>query len=207
MQIFPKQADKGTEVSRAGWPSVRQAAHSFFASICQKMSSRNILICPDPRLRTVAKPVERFDQSLETLVEDMFTTMYEARGVGLAATQIDVHQRVFVTDCSEDHSDPRVFVNAEILAREGEVDSEEGCLSIPDVNETVTRTERVRVRAQDQHGETFELDADGLLAVCIQHELDHLDGKLFIDYLSSLKRQRIRKKLEKARRLAGEAVA
>ncbi|MGC9456482.1 MAG: peptide deformylase [Halothiobacillaceae bacterium] len=171
------------------------------------MSSRNILICPDPRLRTVAKPVERFDQSLETLVEDMFTTMYEARGVGLAATQIDVHQRVFVTDCSEDHSDPRVFVNAEILAREGEVDSEEGCLSIPDVNETVTRAERVRVRAQDQHGETFELDADGLLAVCIQHELDHLDGKLFIDYLSSLKRQRIRKKLEKARRLAGEAVA
>ncbi|MFP4154104.1 MAG: peptide deformylase [Halothiobacillaceae bacterium] len=171
------------------------------------MSSRNILICPDPRLRTVAKPVARFEAPLNTLVEDMFTTMYEARGIGLAATQVDVHQRVFVTDCSDDRSEPRVFVNAEIVERAGEVESEEGCLSIPDVNETVLRSERVLVRALDRHGDPFELEADGLLAICIQHELDHLNGKLFIDYLSSLKRQRIRKKLEKARRLAGEAIA
>jgi len=167
------------------------------------MSIRNILICPDDRLRTVAKPIEQFDADLETLVADMFETMYESRGVGLAATQIDVHQRLFVADCSEDKSDPRVFVNPVIVSAKGEVASEEGCLSIPDVTETVKRAETVTVRAQDQHGTEFELTTGGLMAICIQHELDHLDGKLFIDYLSSLKRQRIRKKLDKRRRLTG----
>jgi len=170
------------------------------------MSIRNILICPDDRLRIVAKPIETFDEALETLVADMFETMYEARGVGLAATQINEHCRLFVTDCSEERDDPLVFINPRILEREGEVDSEEGCLSIPEVNESIKRAEKVRVRAQDQHGNEFELDADGLLAICIQHELDHLNGKLFIDYLSSLKRQRIRKKLEKAQRQARGAI-
>jgi len=167
------------------------------------MSIRNILICPDDRLRTVAKPIEQFDAALETLVADMFETMYAHRGIGLAATQIDVHQRLFVTDCSEDKSDPRVFVNPVIVSAEGEVVSEEGCLSIPDVTETVKRAETVTVRARDQHGKEFELTTGGLMAICIQHELDHLNGKLFIDYLSSLKRQRIRKKLDKRRRLTG----
>ncbi|HHO70468.1 MAG TPA: peptide deformylase [Halothiobacillus sp.] len=167
------------------------------------MSIRNILIYPDERLRTVAKPIEQFDTDLESLIADMFETMYESRGIGLAATQIDVHQRLFVTDCSEDKSDPRVFVNPVIISAEGEVVSEEGCLSIPDVTETVKRAETVTVRAQDQHGKEFELTTGGLMAICIQHELDHLNGKLFIDYLSSLKRQRIRKKLAKRRRLTG----
>ena len=167
------------------------------------MSIRNILICPDDRLRTVAKPIEQFDANLEPLVADMFETMYAHRGIGLAATQIDVHQRLFVTDCSEDKSDPRVFVNPVIISAEGEVASEEGCLSIPDVTETIKRAETITVRARDQYGKEFELTTDGLMAICIQHELDHLNGKLFVDYLSSLKRQRIRKKLDKRRRLTG----
>jgi len=167
------------------------------------MSIRNILIYPDDRLRTVAKPIEQFDANLEPLVADMFETMYAHRGIGLAATQIDVHQRLFVTDCSEDKSDPRVFVNPVIISAEGEVASEEGCLSIPDVTETIKRAETITVRARDQYGKEFELTTDGLMAICIQHELDHLNGKLFVDYLSSLKRQRIRKKLDKRRRLTG----
>lgn len=164
------------------------------------MSYQDILIFPDERLRRVAEPVERFDADLARMVEDMFETMYEERGVGLAATQVDFHRRLFVADCSEQADDPRVFINPEIVQRIGEVDSEEGCLSIPGVRETVRRAELVQVRAHDVEGKPFELEADGLLAICIQHELDHLDGKLFIDYLSPLKRQRIRKKMEKAAR-------
>ncbi|HBR96201.1 MAG TPA: peptide deformylase [Gammaproteobacteria bacterium] len=167
------------------------------------MALRDILIFPHAHLRKVAKPVQTFDAALATLVEDMFETMYAAPGIGLAATQIDVHQQVIVMDISEDKNEPRVFINAELLSQEGEVEHEEGCLSIPGIYEKVKRPARVRVRAQDQHGETYELDADGLLAVCIQHEIDHLNGKLFIDYLSALKRDRIRKKLEKQTRRAG----
>jgi peptide deformylase len=164
------------------------------------MSYQEILIFPDDRLRRVAAPVDRFDTDLARRVEDMLETMYEERGVGLAATQIDFHRRLFVADCSEDGDDPRVFINPEIVERIGSVDSEEGCLSIPGIRETVSRAERVQVRALDVEGKPFELETDGLLSICIQHELDHLDGKLFIDYLSPLKRQRIRKKMEKAAR-------
>lgn len=164
------------------------------------MSYQEILIFPDDRLRRVAAPIDRFDTDLAGRVEDMLETMYEERGVGLAATQIDFHRRLFVADCSEDGDDPRVFINPEIVERIGSVDSEEGCLSIPGIRETVSRAERVQVRALDVEGKPFELETDGLLSICIQHELDHLDGKLFIDYLSPLKRQRIRKKMEKAAR-------
>lgn len=164
------------------------------------MSYQEILIFPDDRLRRVAAPIDRFDTDLARRVEDMLETMYEERGVGLAATQIDFHRRLFVADCSEDGDDPRVFINPEIVERIGSVDSEEGCLSIPGIRETVSRAERVQVRALDVEGKPFELETDGLLSICIQHELDHLDGKLFIDYLSPLKRQRIRKKMEKAAR-------
>jgi len=164
------------------------------------MSYQEILIFPDDRLRRVAAPVDRFDTDLARRVEDMLETMYEERGVGLAATQIDFHRRLFVADCSEDGDDPRVFINPEIVEHIGSVDSEEGCLSIPGIRETVSRAERVQVRALDAEGKPFELETDGLLSICIQHELDHLDGKLFIDYLSPLKRQRIRKKMEKAAR-------
>ncbi len=164
------------------------------------MSYQEILIFPDDRLRRVAAPVDRFDTDLARRVEDMLETMYEERGVGLAATQIDFHRRLFVADCSDDGDDPRVFINPEIVERIGSVDSEEGCLSIPGIRETVSRAERVQVRALDVEGKPFELETDGLLSICIQHELDHLDGKLFIDYLSPLKRQRIRKKMEKAAR-------
>jgi peptide deformylase len=140
------------------------------------------------------------DDEIRRLVDDMFETMYAAPGVGLAATQVDVHRRVLVADVSEDRSQPLCFINPEIIQREGTQMLEEGCLSVPGFFETVTRSERIRVRALDRAGETIELDADGLLAVCVQHEMDHLEGKLFVDYLSELKRQRIRKRLEKARK-------
>jgi peptide deformylase len=140
------------------------------------------------------------DDEVRRLVDDMFETMYAAPGVGLAATQVDVHRRLLVADVSEDRSRPLCFINPEIIHREGTQTLEEGCLSVPGFFETVVRSERVRVRALDRSGQPFELDADGLLAVCVQHEMDHLDGKLFVDYLSELKRQRIRKRLEKARR-------
>jgi len=130
----------------------------------------------------------------------MFETMYEAPGIGLAATQVDVHQRIIVIDISEDKNEPYVFINPEIIAREGVEQMDEGCLSVPGIYETVERAEWIKVRALDRHGQPFELETDGLLAVCIQHETDHLDGKLFVDYLSGLKRDRIRKKLEKLRR-------
>ena len=164
------------------------------------MSLRDILIYPDDRLREIARPVDSFEPALAELVDDMFETMYQERGIGLAATQIDEHRRLFVADVSEDRSGALAFVNPEILAREGAVESEEGCLSIPGINETIERAERIRVRAQDAQGKAFEQDLDGLLAICFQHELDHLDGRLFIDYLSPLKQQRIRKKMQKAAR-------
>jgi peptide deformylase len=166
------------------------------------MALRQILHHPDPRLRTRAAEVTQFDAELATLVDDMLDTMYHAPGIGLAATQINVHQRVIVVDVSTDRSEPLHFVNPELVATSGEEEMEEGCLSVPGIFETVRRAERIRVRARNRLGETFEMDADGLLAVCIQHEIDHLDGKLFVDYLSQLKQGRIRKKLEKEQRLA-----
>ena len=164
------------------------------------MALRTILEYPDPRLRTRAQPVIQFDAELQQLVDDMFETMYAAPGIGLAATQVDVHKRVIVIDVSEDHDQPLVFINPEILSRSGEEVSEEGCLSVPDNFAEVKRSSNVRVRARDRNGEVFESDYDGVLAVCIQHEMDHLEGKLFVDYLSDLKRERIRKKLDKERK-------
>ncbi len=161
-----------------------------------------ILHYPDARLRNCAKPVEVFDQKLEELTNSMLETMYHSSGIGLAATQIGVSQRVVVIDISETRDKPLSLINPEILEQEGEEVSEEGCLSVPTVYEKVARAERIKIKAQDKNGDTIEMVADGVLAVCIQHEIDHLDGKLFIDYLSGLKRQRIRKKLEKEARLA-----
>ncbi|MDJ0832786.1 MAG: peptide deformylase [Gammaproteobacteria bacterium] len=169
------------------------------------MALLNILEFPDPRLRTRAEAVTKFDEELKTLVSDMFDTMYEAPGIGLAATQVDVHKRLLVMDISEHKNDPMVLINPEILSSEGEEEMDEGCLSVPGYYETVRRAEKIRVRAQDQNGEFFELDADGLKAVCIQHEMDHLEGKLFVDYISNLKRDRIRKKLEKQHKQAARA--
>jgi len=161
------------------------------------MANLTILHFPDERLRTVAKPVEQVNDALRTLIDNMFETMYDAPGIGLAATQINVHKRLIVIDVSEEKDQPLVLINPEILEKGGEEEMDEGCLSVPGIYEKVQRAERVKVRAQDRNGEPFELEADGLLAVCIQHEIDHLDGKLFVDYLSTLKRQRIKKKLEK----------
>src|ERR1700684_1529684 len=164
------------------------------------MALRTILEFPDPRLRTRASPVTQFDAAWCTLIEDMLETMYAAPGIGLAATQVDVHKRVIVIDVSKDHDQPLVFINPEILSREGEENSEEGCLSVPDNFADVKRSAKVRVRAHDRNGEVFERDYDDVLAVCIQHEMDHLEGKLFVDYLSELKRQLIRRRLQKERR-------
>ena len=160
-----------------------------------------ILRYPDPRLHTRAAPVLKVDDSIRKLVADMAETMYEAPGIGLAATQVDVHQRVVVIDVSEDNSALLALVNPEIISRSGEQVCEEGCLSVPGIYDKVTRAEQVRVRALNQKGETFELDAEGLLAVCIQHELDHLDGKVFVEYLSKLKQTRIKGKLAKKARI------
>ena len=168
------------------------------------MAILEILHFPDPRLRTRAQPVAAVDDAVRRLVDDLFETMYAAPGIGLAATQVDVHRRVLVIDVSEDRSAPRCFINPEIVARDGEEEMDEGCLSVPGVYDKVRRAERIRVRALDRAGKPFELEADGLLAVCIQHEMDHLDGKLFVDYLSGLKRQRIRRKLEKEARHPSE---
>ncbi|MCK9530293.1 MAG: peptide deformylase [Gammaproteobacteria bacterium] len=164
------------------------------------MAILSILHFPDPRLTTRAQPVEQVDDDVRRLVADMFETMYSAPGIGLAATQVDVHRRVIVIDVSEEKNEPRVFINPEILSRDGMEEMEEGCLSVPGIYEKVRRAEHVKVRALDRDGQPFELEADGLLAVCIQHEIDHLEGKLFVDYLSQMKRQRIRKKLEKRER-------
>jgi peptide deformylase len=164
------------------------------------MARLQILEYPDPRLRTKAKPVEVFDGALAKLVADMFETMYLAPGVGLAATQVDVHKRLIVMDVSEGKDQPQVFCNPEILTEEGVGITEEGCLSVPGIFDEVKRAATVRARAQDVTGKTFEVDLEGLAAVCLQHEMDHLEGKLFVDYLSDLKRERIRKKLEKDRK-------
>ena len=166
------------------------------------MAIRTILHFPDPRLRTVAKPVAEVNDAIKTLVKDMAETMYDAPGIGLAATQINVHQRAIVIDITQEKNDLRVFINPEILEKRGEEEMEEGCLSVPGIYETVSRADWVRVRAQDENGHQFELETDGLLAVCVQHEIDHLDGKVFVDYLSRMKQQRIQKKLEKQSRAA-----
>ena len=164
------------------------------------MARLDILHYPDARLHTVAKPVKAVDDRIRKLVDDMAETMYAAPGIGLAATQVDVHERVVVIDISETHDQLRVFINPEIVAQSGTEESEEGCLSVPGIFDKVVRAERVTVRALDRDGKPFELDADGLLAVCIQHEMDHLKGKVFVDYLSNLKRNRIKAKLLKQAR-------
>jgi len=164
-----------------------------------------ILEFPDPRLRTRAArvdPVELATSAFQTLFDDMFETMYQAPGIGLAASQVDVHKRFMVIDVSEEHDAPRVFVNPTITARSGEQVYQEGCLSVPNIFADVTRAATITVEALDRHGQAFTLEADGLLAVCIQHEMDHLEGKLFVDYLSPLKREMVRKKLLKAKRSA-----
>ena len=161
------------------------------------MTKRVILEYPDSRLRTLANKVNVVDDDIRILINDMFETMYDARGIGLAATQINVHKRILVADTSVDKSDPRCFINPEIISREGEVDSEEGCLSVPGFYVSVSRSEKIIVSALDQEGNSFDYSLDGLLSICVQHEIDHLDGKLFVDYLSPLKRERLRKKILK----------
>jgi peptide deformylase len=169
------------------------------------MARLQILEYPDPRLRIRATPVTKVDAEIRSLVADMFATMYEAPGIGLAATQVDVHKRILVADVSEERNEPYCLINPEILSAEGRVEGEEGCLSVPDVYEVVERAERIRVRALNEQGEQFELEAEGLLAVCIQHEMDHLEGKLFVDYLSELKRERLKKRvIKKAKRVGDE---
>jgi peptide deformylase len=163
------------------------------------MSILNILHFPDPRLRNKAARVEVVDAQIRTLVDDMLETMYQAPGIGLAAVQVNVLKRVIVIDISEEKNQPLCLINPEILQSSGEEIMEEGCLSVPGIYENVKRAERITVRALNREGEAFELEVDGLLAVCIQHEMDHLEGKLFVDYLSEMKRKRIQKKLEKLR--------
>ena len=172
------------------------------------MTALTILEFPDPRLRICAQAVENVDERVRRIVDDMFATMYAAEGVGLAATQVDIHERIVVVDVSETHDRPLVFINP-VVEPLTEVcqDYEEGCLSVPGFRESVTRPERVRIRALDQDGKAMDVKATGLLAVCIQHEIDHLNGKLFVDYLSPLKRQRIRKKLEKLHKQSLSAIA
>lgn len=179
--------------------------YSIFDTVIQNrdgnhMAILNILQFPDPRLRNVARPVEQVDDAIRKFADDLLETMYAAPGIGLAATQVNVDKRVIVIDVSEDKSEPLYLINPEILELQGVEEMEEGCLSVPGVYETVQRADQVRIRALGLDGEPFEMEANDLLAVCIQHEIDHLDGKLFVDYLSQLKRTRIRKKLEKDQR-------
>ncbi len=164
------------------------------------MTKLAILEYPDPRLRKTAMPVERVDDAVGRLADDLLETMYAAKGIGLAATQCDVHRRVLVLDVSEAHDEPLVLINPQILHAEGSGPGEEGCLSVPDIYDKIQRATKIRVRALGRDGQPFEMDAEGLLGVCIQHEMDHLQGKLFVDYLSELKRQLIRRRLEKERR-------
>ena len=165
------------------------------------MAVLEILEFPDPRLRNKAKPVKAVTSELRTLIDDMLETMYAAPGIGLAATQVNVHQRLLVIDISDNHDDPQIFINPVITILDPELgEYDEGCLSVPGYYETVNRPQRVSVTALDREGESYTRDLDGLLAICLQHEIDHLEGKLFVDYLSPLKRQRIRKKLEKEHR-------
>ena len=167
------------------------------------MALLNILEYPDPRLRKVAAPVAAVTPEIQKLVRDMAETMYAAPGVGLAATQVNVHKRVIIIDVSETRDDLKVFINPEITAREGEVETEEGCLSVPGYYDKVTRAAKVTVRAQNDRGEHFELAVEGALAICVQHEMDHLVGKVFVEYLSPLKRARLSAKLRKKQKLAG----
>lgn len=171
------------------------------------MSLLKIVEFPDPRLRTKARPVSVFDAALRQLVADMLETMYDAPGIGLAATQVDVHIQLLVLDVSEEKDAPTTIINPRIVWREGSQTYQEGCLSVPGIFADVDRADRIRVEAQDVDGNPFVIEADGLLAVCIQHEMDHLAGKLFVDYLSPLKRELVRKKLEKQRRHAEPATA
>lgn len=173
---------------------------AFYTSteLIEPMAIRQILEFPDPRLRKIAAPVTVFDAKLEVLIDDLFETMYLAQGIGLAATQVNVHRRLLVLDVSENKDSPQAFINPSFEIIEEElVEHDEGCLSVPGFYETVARPSRVKVSAQDIHGKKFEIEAEGILSTCVQHEIDHLDGKLFVDYLSPLKRQRIRLKLEK----------
>lgn len=166
------------------------------------MAILEILVYPDPRLRTVAKPVEQVDDRIRELVKDMTDTMYDANGIGLAATQVDVHQQVIVMDLSEERNERLVLINPTIVERDGEQVYDEGCLSVPEYYAPVKRAERVKITALDEQGEIFELEAQDLLAVCIQHEMDHLAGKVFVDYLSRLKQDRVRKKLVKRAKMS-----
>ena len=168
------------------------------------MALREILVVPNPVLKQVSQPVEQVDDDLRALMDDMLETMYEAPGIGLAATQVNVHRQILVLDVSEEKNQPRVIVNPKIVEREGSQTYQEGCLSVPGIFADVDRADRIRVEAQDVEGKPVQIEADGLLAVCIQHEMDHLVGKLFVDYLSPLKRELVRKKLEKQRRHAAE---
>jgi peptide deformylase len=161
------------------------------------MAVLEVLTFPDERLRTIAEPVKEVNEEIRQLINDMFETMRDERGIGLAATQINVHKRVVVMDVSDEHNEPRVFINPEITFKAGTTVSEEGCLSVPNNYAKIDRAESIKVTALDKDGNPFELEAEGLLAICIQHELDHLQGKLFVDYLSAMKRDRIKKKLEK----------
>ena len=170
------------------------------------MAILKILEFPDPRLRKKAVPVAEVDERIRQLVDNMFETMYAAPGIGLAATQVDVHERLLVADVSVERNDPRVLINPELLQKDGLAITEEGCLSVPGYYEEVERAEHIRVRYLDRDGNAVEQDMEGLLAVCVQHEMDHLQGKLFVDYLSEAKRQRIRKRLEKERRLHPDPV-
>jgi peptide deformylase len=165
------------------------------------MSVLQVLHFPDERLRKIAAPVKEVNADIQRIVDDMFETMYAEDGIGLAATQVDIHQRIIVIDISENRDEPLVLINPELLEKHGETGIEEGCLSVPEHRALVPRAEKVKVRALDRQGQSFELEADELLAICIQHEMDHLVGKLFVDYLSPLKRQRIRQKLEKMAKL------
>lgn len=164
------------------------------------MAILDILNYPDPRLYTVAKPVKEVDASIRRLIDDMAETMYDAPGIGLAATQVNVHQQVIVIDISEDKQNLQVFINPQLVSKSGTQDFEEGCLSVPGIYDTVTRAEKITVEALDRDGKPFTLEAEGLLAVCIQHEMDHLQGKVFVDYLSQLKQVRIRNKMKKRQR-------
>lgn len=167
------------------------------------MAILEILVYPDERLRKVAKPVKMVNDATRSLVKDMLETMYDAKGIGLAATQVDVHQQVIVMDLSEERNEPRVLINPTILEKDGEQIYDEGCLSVPEYYAPVTRAESIKLTALDEQGEIYELEADGLLAVCIQHEIDHLLGKVFVDYLSRLKQDRVRKKLVKRAKATG----
>ncbi|HAU68245.1 MAG: peptide deformylase [Arenicella sp.] len=161
------------------------------------MTIREIITYPDERLRTIAKPVKQVDHDIKTLVDDMLETMYDANGIGLAATQVDVHLQVIVMDISEERNSPLVLINPKITKQDGEQIYDEGCLSVPEYYAPVKRAETITITALDEQGEIFELSAEGLLAICIQHEMDHLAGKVFVDYLSRLKQDRVRKKLIK----------